>query len=225
MVKKTLKKNNKNISNLSGGSNVWSDLLKMSIIPSTNIKQGGKHNKKTLKNNLCRPIGNRNVNKILEGGFIRGGSTQYFPVNCTRLDNQPSQIVKQEGGNFKRMIGGTDEAEIDSAKELSRLILTVGGHIKNSFAGKINVAIDIFKEYIKEILNAAEIVSVNVEDINDELIKKNGYEYQIDTSFGQAIDTKVLNQFNLLYYVIQQSVQDIDVTKPKIDASSHNDEE
>ena len=40
MVKKTLKKNNKNLSNFSGGSNVWSDLLKMSITGIIGIVAG-----------------------------------------------------------------------------------------------------------------------------------------------------------------------------------------
>jgi hypothetical protein len=102
MVKKTLKKNNKKSLKSGGSNNVWGDLLKMSIIPSINIKKGGKYNKKTFKRNLYKPFGNRNVNRILKGGFIRGGSTQYFPVNCTKVENNQSvQQINQEGGSSK----------------------------------------------------------------------------------------------------------------------------
>ena len=63
----SIQQNNHKFLKLSGGSsNVWRDLLKMSIIPSINLKKGGKYNRKTLKNKLYQPIGIKNINTIMK---------------------------------------------------------------------------------------------------------------------------------------------------------------
>ena len=115
---KRLKTNNKKSLKLSGGSNnVWGDLLKMSIIPSFNNKKGGKYNKKTLKNKLYKPAGMKQINNIMKGGFIRSGSTQYFPVNCTKLENNlQMQQNNQQGGSI--LPGSTLIKDKDSSLDL-----------------------------------------------------------------------------------------------------------
>ena len=96
MVKKTFKKSIKRSLKLSGGYNVWKDLLNLSIMPSVNLKKGGKTEG---GNKLYKPFGKVNADKIMTGGNIRSGSTQYFPVNCTNTENNyPIKQTNQEGG-------------------------------------------------------------------------------------------------------------------------------
>ena len=83
MFKNTLKKKNtkRKSQKLKGGNtSVWKDLLRISVIPS--LKKGGK---KTLNKKLYQPLGHNKANRIMKGGFVRAGSTQFFPVNCTRV--------------------------------------------------------------------------------------------------------------------------------------------
>ena len=291
MVKKTLRKN-KQAFKLSGGSKVWNDLLKISIVPSMNTKIGG--NKKTSKKNVLKPIGMKNANSIMNGGFIRGGSTQFFPVNCTRVENnenicydildntltqeggsqvwkdlikmsykskygkrggakktlkrmkggfirggstqffpvnctrinntqniQPKFEVKSGGYRKKKFFGGADpkltkeqRREID---EISKYIMASGDKIHTNLGGITTVANNIFKEYIKGILNASKIVSVDVDNINEELINKNGYQLTIESRFGQEGDFDTTKEFKILRYVIQKSSEGIDVTIEKTD--------
>ena len=103
---KTLRKNKSNKKTikrkLSGGSSsVWRDLLKMSVIPS--MKKIGGNRKNTISKRLYRPLGLKKANKIMKGGFIRAGSTQFFPVNCTKVDNvQNVETVKNKSGGRRR---------------------------------------------------------------------------------------------------------------------------
>ena len=215
MVKKTLRKNTQKFQ-LSGGSNVWNDLLKLSIVPSMNKKIGG--NKKTIKN-IIQPIGVNNLNNELEGGFIRGGSTQFFPVNCTRVENNynVNSEVKSGGSREKKNLIGAgltkeQRSEIDG---ISRYIMASGDKIHLKLGGITNVANNIFKEYIRGVLNASGIISVKVDDINQQLINTNGFELEIENVFGQEGDFETLKQFRVFRYVIEKSLEGIDVTEKK----------
>lgn len=283
MVKKTLRKNKKSF-RLSGGSNVWNDILKLSIVPSMNKKIGG--NKKTSKKHMLKPIGIKNANNIMNGGFVRGGSTQFFPVNCTRVDNIQNNTFTQEGGSQvwkdlikmsykskygkrggnkktlkkmnggfirggstqffpvnctrinntqsiqpnrfevktggyrkKKLFGGSDGKFIVTKEqrieinEISKYIIASGDKIHQSFGGVTSVANNIFKEYIKGMLNPSDIVSENVDSIDVELIKNHGHNLKIDNVFGQEGDFDTLKEFKVLRYVIDKSSEGIDVTK------------
>lgn len=63
-----------------GNTDVWKDLLRISVIPS--LKKGGK---KSLNKKLYQSLGHSKASRIMKGGFVRAGSTQFFPVNCTRV--------------------------------------------------------------------------------------------------------------------------------------------
>mgnify|MGYP006932091347 FL=1 len=93
-------KTKKNIKQKGGKLNnaKWNNILKYSVLP-TMIKKGGDI--KSKKNRLSKKIGLKKTNnllkKSLKGGFIRGGSTQFFPVNCTNLNtNNINQLQGYE---------------------------------------------------------------------------------------------------------------------------------
>jgi hypothetical protein len=88
-MRKSLKKKNN-----SGNNYVWNDLLKLSIIPS--MYKGGGHNK-TLKN-LYKPLGHKKLNKLLKGGFIKGGSTQQFPSTNNFIGGKNNKKNTKRGG-------------------------------------------------------------------------------------------------------------------------------
>ena len=74
--------------------------MKLSVIPTIS-KTGGS--KKSLKNKLYKPLGNYKANQLMKGGFVRSGSTQFFPVNCTKMNNQTnSQNIKSESGGKRK---------------------------------------------------------------------------------------------------------------------------
>jgi hypothetical protein len=103
---KTLRKNKSNKKTikrkLSGGSSsVWKDLLKMSVIPS--MSKIGGNRKKTISKKIYKSLGFKKANKIMKGGFIRSGSTQFFPVNCTKVNNvQNVETVKNKSGGKRK---------------------------------------------------------------------------------------------------------------------------
>lgn len=65
----------------------WNNILKYSILPAMTHNGGHKKSKKKLSTKLGLKKTNILLNKNLKGGFIRGGSTQFFPINCTNLNN------------------------------------------------------------------------------------------------------------------------------------------
>jgi len=70
----------------------WKNIIKYSIIPKK--MNGGSQKTKNNLQNWIKPLGKKNTIKLLNnlksGGFIRGGSIQYFTAPCNAAN--PNRI-------------------------------------------------------------------------------------------------------------------------------------